>query len=211
MNYGLNSKSLIILSAWAIFNVAGLPQVPPVTELDHVQLAREFLRSLYPELSARGYTMSLATSAPYDEDTNALSQFALFVGVGDKDRIIGYSGGSIALPDPNGGASRPPKGYHPGPMHPEQFLTGGFRFDGDRLEVFTAAGPAVGNREAGNSFFETVHTHPEWTIAQITAASARQGPTMGLTTKKSSSSISPLKTWSVFWEGWRSSRLTVRL
>jgi hypothetical protein len=64
------------------------PPSPP----DNVRVAHEFLTSLYPDLSGKGYILTLEANSRFDAPTND-RYFALYVGRGPKDAITGYIAG----------------------------------------------------------------------------------------------------------------------
>src|ERR1700687_1693216 len=69
----------------------------------HVQMGREFLRALYPELNGRGYVITLETALPFDDSSRGAKYFMLDVGAGPKFVVLeccigGYVGGALPTP-----------------------------------------------------------------------------------------------------------------
>jgi hypothetical protein len=151
-------SSTLILAACGV----GSAQTNTVTTSDRLQVAQDFLHALYPELTSKNYWMSLTSSVRNDEQISALSKFELDIGAGPKDLVLHYIGGYA-------GTARPAD-YHEGPVYPKQFLVSGFQFDGNRIKVFNAQGPGVGNLDAENQFIELVLSHAQMTDAEIAAA-----------------------------------------
>src|SRR4029077_14105460 len=110
----------------------------PVAGRDVAQ-ARDILRTLYPELNDKGYTLSVTTPIDYDHPDESSQYFELNVGDRFKDIILGYIGGY---------QGEKPKDFKPGPIHPKQYLTGNFTYQGGQLRSFDVSGFSIGNRHA---------------------------------------------------------------
>jgi hypothetical protein len=150
-------KVAVFLAACGVISA----QRSPVTVSERLRTAQNFLHTLYPDLTSKTYWMSLTTSVRNDQQIDAFSDFEVDIGVAPKDLVLGYLGGYV-------GTTRP-EDFHPGPVHPKQFLESGFQFVGNRIKVFNAQGPAVGNLEAENQFIDLVLSRPQMTDAEIAA------------------------------------------
>jgi hypothetical protein len=127
----------------------------------YVAQGRDFLRCLYPDVSGKGYALSISMPVDYDHPNESRQNFELNVGDQYKDLILGYAGGWRA--------DKPkPKDFKPGPIHPKQYLTGVFIYAGGKLKSFDASGTAVGNQDAEEAVGELVKGSNE----QKTAAEA---------------------------------------
>lgn len=147
----------------------------PVPTTDHLRIAQDFLRTFYPDLTSKDNWMTLTSSVRNDGQISALSGFELDIGAGPKDLILHYVGGYVG--------TTPPKDYHEGPVYPKQFLTSGFQFDGNRIKVFNAMGPAVGNLDAENQFIDFVLSHPQMSDAEINTDVREAGAKYALSDK----------------------------
>ena len=105
----------------------------------YVAQARDFLRAFYPQLNGKGYTLSISTPIDYDHPDDASQNFELNVGDRFKDLVLGYIGGY---------QGEKPKDFKPGPIHPKQYLTGIFIYQGGHLKSFGVSGSVVGNPDA---------------------------------------------------------------
>jgi hypothetical protein len=120
--------------------------------------ARDILRTLHPELNDKNYTMSIAAPIAYDHPDESAQYFELNVGDGFKDIILGYIGGY---------QGEKPKDYKPGPIHPKQYLTGNFTYQGGQLRSFDVSGSVVG---AGEAIMLTMYKQVEELKPPTTAA-----------------------------------------
>jgi len=114
-------------------------QQEAVPTSNHIVLGREFLRSLYPALNDKGYSMSISIAVNYDHPANRATDLELDVGEGPKDMVKGISFGCLG---------EQTKGCEPGPIHPKQHLTAFFTFEEDQLRDILCRGPALGNPDA---------------------------------------------------------------
>jgi hypothetical protein len=157
-----------VLIAAAPHRPAG--QVVPKAQ-ENIFRAREFLRSLYPSLSGKGYMMSLQTSQQYDV-LASVAFFKLFIGEGPVGFVKGVVGGYVG--------PVPPPDYHPGPIYATQFLTADFQFrPSGQLFDFSAYGPSVGDEKASTRAFEQVSSHPKLTDSEVIAVLKKEGAKYG--------------------------------
>lgn len=192
--------ALTALCSWPVVVHAQMSTYPGES---YVQVGREFLRTLYPELNGKGYVITLETALPFDDSSRAAKYFMLDVGAGPKFVVLeccigGYVGGAFPMPQlplppelgyapptvpsPNSqNVDKPPKYWDAeGRVHPKQYLSTGFNFDDKgRLMGFTAEGPVIGDRDADNRFEAFVQTHPDMTNAEIVAARKKSGAKYG--------------------------------
>ncbi len=175
-------------------------QEPPPLTKNYVLWAHGFLRTMYPDLAGKKYTLTLEANVGYDEVGAPMNWLELYVGKGPKDQVLGYIGGCAGYPVPPQLPWPPELGPRPtppaplplapkvrpknpcetGPIRPKQYLISGFRFDGkDRLESFAVQGPGLGNPEAGEVLGKIVGSHPEMTDAEIVAALKKGGAKYG--------------------------------
>ena len=134
---------------------------PSSTLANNISFAREFLRSLYPDLSGKRYTLSISTAAGYDDPSSAIRNLELDVGDYPKDWVKGILGGWVG---------EKPKDFQPGPLHPKQYLIANFGFGKDGLTGFVAKGRAIGNPDAQSVVATFVATQPEMPDAEADAA-----------------------------------------
>jgi hypothetical protein len=157
---------------------------PSPTLANNISFAREFLRSLYPDLSGKKYTLSISTAAGYDDPRSAIRNLELDVGDYPKDWVMGYAGGWVG---------EKPKDFQPGPIHPKQYLIANFGFGKDGLTGFVAKGQAVGNPDAKSVVATLVATQPEMPDAEADAALKRAGAKYGLADKQALLANLPLQ------------------
>jgi len=163
-----------ILFLVALIPGSSLParlQEPPSQTKDNVRVAHEFLTSLYPDLSGKGYIMTLESSSRFDGPAND-RYFDLYVGRGPKDEIIGYVGGY-----PH---NTPPSANSPtGPIHPEQLLESSFQFgENGRLTSFAARGPAL-KPDKYVEIISLVPSSPDMKDAEVEALLKQAGAMYG--------------------------------
>lgn len=173
----------LILSISLMGCVGAFAQEPiPVTK-NYVAWAREFLRTMYPTLNGKGYTLTPETASWYDQPGEQKSSFNLYVGKGAAYADLRFVGGYFLHDFVPGKTPPPPRpvDYYPGWQHPHQLLEAGFTFDDhDRLKAFGAFGPAVGDIERAVAFAKQVQSQPELEPGQVadvlTLAGAVYGP-----------------------------------
>jgi hypothetical protein len=157
---------------------------PSPTLANDISFARKFLRSLYPDLSGKKYTLSISTAAGYDDPSSAIRNLELDVGDYPKDWVMGYAGGWVG---------EKPKDFQPGPIHPKQYLIANFGFGKDGLTGFVAKGQAVGNPDAKSVVATLVATQPEMPDTEADAALKRAGAKYGLADKQALLASLPLQ------------------
>jgi hypothetical protein len=156
------------------------------TLANDISLAREFLRSLYPDLSGKKYALSISTATGYDDPNSAIRNLELDIGDYPKEWVMGYAGGWAG--------DRPkPKDFQPGPIHPKQYLIANFGFENGELMGFVAKGPAVGNPDAKAVVGTLVASQPEMPDAEADAALKRAGAKYGLADKQALLANLPLQ------------------
>jgi hypothetical protein len=134
--------------------------------------AQEFLKSLYPSLSGKGYIMSVETFPHYDEPADYTTSFSIHVGEGPKDFVVSYIGGYTG--------PKPPENYHPGPVFAKQVLDSHFQFDKTgKLIRFNAARPTVEMPDQFARVYELVKNHPKMSDIEVNNALTRAGAKYG--------------------------------
>jgi hypothetical protein len=179
-------------TGWLIFGLLVLAAFcPPAYEQEatpvagkYVAQARNILRALYPELDDKGYALSIATPINYDRPDESSQYFELNVGDRFKDIILGYIGGY---------QGEKPKDYKPGPIHPKQYLTGIFTYQGGHLKSFDVSGSVVGNPDAILALREQIAVpKPGVTAAKANPALKQAGAKYGLEDKAAFVAALPL-------------------
>ena len=163
--------ALLLITETSTF--ANASQQSPTLAND-ISLAREFLRSLYPDLSGKKYTLSISTAAGYDDPNSAIWNLELAIGDYPKEWVMGYAGGW------GGQTERLPAW----PNSPKQYLIANFGFENGELMGFVAKGPAIGNPDAKVVVATLVASQPEMPNAEADAALKRAGAKYGLADKQ---------------------------
>ena len=189
--------SLLLLKAVFLSSSVHAQENVPKTE-NFVKVGHEFLKALYPELNGKGYAVTVETSLGYDDTKSVPKYFMLDVGTAPKFVIIeccygGYFGGVVPSPFPwSQETTSPPapstsqsrqsiekreKNWDAqGRVLPKQYLSTAFIFDDSgHLVTFSAAGPAVGNRDADKKLIALISSHPEITYQEVVAALKQVG------------------------------------
>jgi hypothetical protein len=177
------SAVLALLLITEISTFANASQQSP-TLADNISLAREFLRSLYPDLSGKKYSLSISTAAGYDDPNSAIWNLELAIGDYPKEWVMGYAGGWVG---------DKPKDFQPGPIHPKQYVIANFGFESGELMGFVAKGPAIGNPDAKVVVATLVASQPEMPDAEADAAAKRAGAKYGLADKQALLANLPLQ------------------
>jgi len=146
----------IVLAAtfsWVITTCLKAQEVPPSTP-NNLALARDFLRSFYPQLSGRSYFLTVNTSLKYDAPPTL-------------DGLLRLSVGEVPDEKPS----------HT-PIQSRQLLTAQFQFDGSgHLVSFSAEGAAVGDPAAKANFAKSAdHLNGSQISAALKQAGAKYGP-----------------------------------
>ena len=187
-----NKLKLMSPTRWLILGLIVLVAFcPPAYEQDatpvagrDVAQARDILRTLYPELNDKGYTLSVTTPIDYDHPDESSQYFELNVGDRFKDIILGYIGGY---------QGEKPKDFKPGPIHPKQYLTAIFTYQGSHLRSFSLSGSAVGNPDAMLALREQIRVpEPAITAAEANPALKLSGAKYGLDDKETFVAALPL-------------------
>jgi hypothetical protein len=164
-----------LLFVWApmtilVWSVPARMQAPSSDTRNYVFMAQEFLHSTYPQLNDRHLTITIVGTYAFDLPAEPVRRFSLYVGEGQKDRILGYVGGLAKN-------SRP---QDLGPIHPKQYLSTGFTFGENGLLLFFGAeGDAVRDPALVAAFGQAWQAHPEWTEQQVTSALKQYGAKYG--------------------------------
>jgi len=209
---------LLCATAFLAWARAYSQQTVPPTE-SYVRIGREFLRTLYPELNGKKYTVTLETSLSYDDPVSAPKFFMLDVGAGAKyaviDCCIGGEMGTVVMPAspmPYPPELGPPPSPPPAPplpkpkkrkqlnvdahgaVHPDQYLSTRFLFNSQgQLESFTAEGPSITDREADEQLYESLRAHPGLTNAGVADLLKESGARYGLDDEKKFTHDLPIK------------------
>jgi len=165
--------------------------------------ARDFMRSLYPDLNDKKYALTVETYLPYDQPGAPIEWVRLTIGEGPKGEVRGYVGGHTGQP-PGPGLLQlitpqtpttpqlPSKNEQPNPLvsasDPQcppsgmvffkQILEGRFWFDGKGYITNFVAIPV--DRSDTNAFAHEANSHPGMTQAEaaieLKALRAKYGP-----------------------------------
>ncbi len=202
--------SAVLIGSWCI-NASSQERAERTKNF--VFSGQQFLKLMYPELSGKKYFMTLETSILYDSRADHINDFDLYVGEARKDIIRGYAGGCMGTTEPSPQFSYPSNsGTVPaastslplpqstqasslsvhqseqncpkGAVYPKQILTTGFRYNDDRLVVFNATGPAIGNPDAYNTVSQLAYEHPDLSSEHISSALKQAGAKYGPADKK---------------------------
>jgi hypothetical protein len=216
------TRFLLLLTAVLGFAALGRAQE---TANDDIRFAREFLRALYPEMTGKGYSLTVETALSYDDLASKPAYLIVDVGAGPKFARLecclgGVFGGSIPLQlptPPELGPPSPPQAPAPsslvrpiskddkklwdseGRAHWKQYLHAGFGFDQQgRLADFTAEGSALDHGDAGNELRAFVDAHPGISDADIVAKLKQSGVKYGPDDQQEFSKDLPLKKLELF-------------
>jgi len=196
------NRVLLLVLAALVWPLVVYAQTSLPSPEKYIEIGREFLRALYPELSGKGYVVTLETALPFDDSSRAAKYFMLDVGAGPKFVVLeccigGYIGGILPTPQlpwppelgpapnaPTPGAqpseNRPRYWDAQGQVHPKQYLSTGFSFDDkNRLAGFTAEGPAIGDPHPRSEFVGLASAYPNMGDQEIGAALKRSGAKYG--------------------------------
>jgi|HubBroStandDraft_6_1064221.scaffolds.fasta_scaffold20299_7 hypothetical protein len=167
-------------------------QTVPATKT-YIRIGHDFLRTVYPELNGKGYTITVETFLSYDDPDGVPLRFDLDVGKGAKYSVTGCCFGGYAGPPPDlasPGAcpwlssprrKRPDNVDSEGQVHPEQYLSASFVFDiSGRLEHFAAKGSSIENHVADNRLHGLLRCNSAMTDEQIATAFKESGAKYGL-------------------------------
>lgn len=167
---------LLCLAGVSAFRAPHEADATPVAG-KYVAQARDLLRTLHPELNDKGYALSLATPIDYDHPDESSQYFELNVGDRFKDIILGYVGGYYQ--------GEKPKDFNPGPIHPKQYLTGIFTYQGGQLRSLDLSGSAVGDHDAMLALREQIRLRePAMTAAKANPILKQAGAQYGLEDKQ---------------------------
>ena len=155
---------------------------PPMTR-DNVAWARDFMRTMYPDLNDKKYTLSVETYLPYDRSGTTIEWLRLTIGDGPKGVQRGYNGGCLyqLTPQPSSKDGQPtppvlatdPHCPPMGPVYFNQLLEGRFWFSKKGHLTNFIAIPA--SRKEENSFVDYVLAHPKMTPAEAAAELKARG------------------------------------
>jgi hypothetical protein len=169
---------------------------------DNLAIAREFLRSLYPDTLGKHYNLSVEGWLHYDQPNALFDRFELYVGEGAQYELKRPAGGCMGTPSPlplptppefgppSPTPSQPPPpaapaintdpDCQPGPVHYKQVLSVHFDFNEQgRLFEFHILSPGFRQLDQRNSFAEFVLSHPELTYAELVRALKKAGAKYG--------------------------------
>jgi len=165
---------------------ASCPQESPPLTPNRLAVARDFVRTFYPNLNNKNYFLSLQTSLYYDKSSDPFAGLlVLNIGEGPKGDV---TPGNVVPKCPPGAVpiQKVPSGGFVGGgcLNPsttsEQFLSAGFHFDENgHLVWFTAEGPATSNATAKIAFGKAVGAGKVLMGAQLVAAFKHTGAKYG--------------------------------
>jgi hypothetical protein len=157
--------------AWSGLTAQAIPQ----TISNRLAIARDFLRIFYPELSGKGYVLTLQSSLLYDQKSDAF------------DDIL-----EISVRD-----GRPPN--PPGVPASQPILSSGFHFDRNgNLASFSAHGSAIGDAVAKAAMAKLEKRDENIPGAELIAAMKRVGALYGPDDKERSEKDLPIASLETF-------------
>lgn len=171
-----------VLFVVPIWMSTGAQEPVPLTP-NTLTVARDFLRTFYPELNGKKYFMNLETTFYYDDQMTDPFGGLLELSIRELPK-----GDNRFLPCPPGAKPSQliPGGYlllgdcpQKG-IQPREFLSAAFHFDEKRqLVTFEADGPATGNAAAKRAFEKSTETSKNLTGVELIAAFKHAGGKYG--------------------------------
>lgn len=188
-------KAFALLALVCLGVISISPLNPAAQGMDHVLVARDFLRTMYPDTNGKKYVVTVEGVFAFDGDKAGFDRFELSVGEGAK-YVVTYNGcmgtpSPLLLPIPPELQVGPPptptlppdairKDCQNLPAHPKQVLEGIFWFGAEgRISYFTLGGPGVRQLDQRTAFAEFVSSHPEMKEVEIVTELKKEGAKYG--------------------------------